>query len=146
MTNPPQSSRAGMPRRRKLNQSLIKSVIVLLAAAVSALGSAMSGIGAHLGFAPMLAWMFGYHPEKAQATALRFSLVAALATILTYCALQDPAGHAAHGRDLVGYLLYKTLHHASLHASRGLFLAVGATFGALAAAPVTPHRALREPR
>lgn len=117
MTSPPQSDRAGMPRRRKLNQPLIKSVIVVAAAGFTAAVSAVTGIGAHLAFAPMLTWMFGYHPEKAQGTALRFSLFAALATIITYFWLQD---------------------HAFTHVTRGLFLVIGATLGALAAAPMTP--------
>lgn len=120
MTNPPVNSRAGMRRRKKLNQPLIKSVIVFVAAAVTAAGSAVTGIGAHLGFAPMLTWMFGYAPEKAQGTALRFSLAGILAAIITFCALQN---------------------HVAIHLTRGLLLVIGATVGAIAAAPITPKPA-----
>jgi uncharacterized membrane protein YfcA len=117
MTNPPQTNSRGSRGRRKLNQPLIKSLIVLAAAAGAAAGSAITGIGAHLGFAPMVTWMFGYAPEKAQGVALRFTLVAALTTIITYLVLQD---------------------HAAVHISRGLLLVIGATIGAIIAAPVTP--------
>ena len=117
MTSPPRTTGNASRRRRKLNQPLIKSVIVLFASAITAVGSAATGIGAHLAFAPMLTWMFGYSPEKAQGTALRFSFAAIVATGITYFAL--------HGQPLP-------------HLGRGLLLVIGATLGALAAAPVTP--------
>lgn len=117
MNGPHVDSRAGKRRRKKLNQPLIKSLIVFAAAAVTAAGSAVTGIGAHLGFASMLSWMFGYAPEKAQGTALRFSLAGALMAIVIFLILQD---------------------HAVVHITRGLMLFIGATVGAIAAAPVTP--------
>ncbi len=120
MSIPPMNSRTGLRQRKKLNQPLIKSLIVLVSAALAGAGSAVTGIGAHLGFAPMLTWMFGYSPEKAQGTALRFSLAAALGAILTFCLLQ---------------------RQVSIHLIRGLLLVIGATIGAVLAAPITPKPA-----
>jgi uncharacterized membrane protein YfcA len=116
MTNPPQTNSRRSRGRRKLNQPLIKSIIVLIAAAVTAAGSAITGIGAHLAFAPTLTWMFGYAAEKAQGTALRFTLLAALTTLITCLVLQD---------------------HAATHITRGLLLVIGATLGAVIATPIT---------
>ena len=126
-------NRAGMRPRRKLNQSLIKSAIVFIAAGITAAGSAVTGIGAHLGFAPMLTWMFGYAPEKAQGTALRFSLAGGLAAILTFCALQSHAAFPASQGQLFAF--GATI---GIHLLRGILLVIGATVGAIVAAPITP--------
>ena len=120
MAGPPQTTSRAPRRRKKLNQPLIKSVIVLAAATVTAVGSAITGLGAHLAFAPMLTWMFGYAPEKAQGTALRYGLIATLAAVAVSLYYQD---------------------HAAVHVSRGLLLVIGATIGAVAAAPLSPKPA-----
>lgn len=122
--------------RRKLNQPLIKTVIVFFAAAIAAIGSAITGFGAHLAFAPMLTWMFGYAPDKAQGTALRFSLAAALAAVTTGLWLASAAPHVAGSHGLSAQLGY-----ASFHVGRGFLLTVGATVGAILAARVTPRPA-----
>lgn len=106
-----------MRRKRKLNQPLIKSIIVALASVAAGIGSAVTGIGGHVGLAPMLSWMFGYSPEKAQGTALRFSLAAAIAAVCTYFIRNGGV---------------------TVHTGRGLLLFLGATLGALIAAPFTP--------
>lgn len=111
--------RTGRPhKRKKLNQPLIKSLIVFVTAGMASLGSAVTGLGAHLGFAPMLAWMFGYSLDKAQGTALRYSICAAISAIVTTLILQG---------------------HAMTHIAHGLLVVIGATIGAIAAAPITPR-------
>src|SRR5438045_4106408 len=87
MTTPPNQSGTRRRSGRKLNQPLIKSVIVTVSAIFTAIGSAVTGIGAHLAFGPMLTWMFGYGTDKAQGTALRFSIIAALTTVISYSVL-----------------------------------------------------------
>jgi len=133
MTVPP--AQPGTRRRagRKLNQPLIKSVIVALSAIFTAIGSAVTGLGAHLAFGPMLTWMFGYGADKAQGTALRFSIVAALTTVISYFVIVASAHHAGSG--------YSTaLERAEilLHLMRGLFLLIGSTIGAILTARFTP--------
>ncbi|HLJ54756.1 MAG TPA: TSUP family transporter [Chthonomonadaceae bacterium] len=135
MTNPPAGGRGA--RRRKLNQPLIKSIIVAAAAGIAAIGSAITGIAAHLGFAPMLTWMFGYSAEKAQGTALRFTIAASLGAIVAYALFCDAARHAAAAA--AGALVASRIgHFLALHGTRGLLLSIGATIGAILAAPLTP--------
>ena len=134
------TNRAG-GKRRKLNQPLIKSIIVFLAATGASIGSAVTGIGAHLGFAPMLTWMFGYAPEKAQGTALRFSIVAAITTIVVYCELQGRLLHSIvnHPAAIATAFSAAELHgHVFTHLLRGVILVIGATIGAVSASPITP--------
>ena len=126
-------NRAGTRPRRKLNQSLIKTVIVFITAGITAAGSAVTGIGAHLGFAPMLTWMFGYAPEKAQGTALRFSLAGGLAAVLTFCVLQSHVAFPPNQSQLFAF--GGTI---GTHLLRGILLVIGATLGAIIAAPITP--------
>ena len=104
-------------RRRHLNQPLIKSVIVFIVAIVTAMGSAVTGVGAQVAFGPMLKWMFGYSLDKAHGTALRYAVFAAGAAFFASTWLQG---------DWAMFL------------SRGLLLFAGATLGALLAAPLTP--------
>ena len=64
--------------RRPVNIPVLKRTIVLLAGGVTGLGSVLTGLGAQLAFAPMLNWMLGFAPDKAQGTALRYALYVAL--------------------------------------------------------------------
>lgn len=112
-------------RRRTLNITAIKCVIVACVGLVTAVGSAVSGVGAQVGFAPMLTWMLGLGAEKAQATALRFAVLAAAAAAL-------------------GAYVERTMHPAAMHLPMGagtyvaaaFAIAVAATIGAVFAAPV----------
>jgi uncharacterized membrane protein YfcA len=132
MTVPP--GRPGTRRTgRKLNQPLIKSVIVALSGTFTAIGSAVTGLGAHLAFGPMLTWMFGYGTDKAQGTALRFSIIAALTTVISYFVVVSSARHAG-----VGYATALQSAEIPLHLMRGEFLLIGSTLGAILAARFTP--------
>jgi uncharacterized membrane protein YfcA len=133
MTSPPEDSAPSRGRRRKLNQPLIKSAIVFAAAIVTAIGSAVTGIGAHLAFAPMLTWMFGYGPDKAQGTALRFSLTAAAAAVVTFLWIDLHSQHLGSGYPLGAVQEDPTL------LVNAVLLVIGGTVGALAAAPMTPR-------
>jgi uncharacterized membrane protein YfcA len=133
MTTPPARSGARRRTGRKLNQPLIKSVIVVISAIITAIGSAVSGIGAHLAFGPMLTWMFGYGTEKAQGTALRFSIVAALTTVITYAVVGESASHPGGG-----YPTGFQVAQIPWHIVRGLLLMIGSTIGAILAVRFTP--------
>jgi uncharacterized membrane protein YfcA len=67
---------------RKLNVKAIKQVIVCFMGALTAFGSALTGISAQVAFAPMLTWMLGFAEAKARATALLFSVVAAAGCVV----------------------------------------------------------------
>ncbi len=82
--------------RRQLNVSAIKSVIVFGVGAITALIGGVTGLGAQVAFAPMLTWMLGFGPEKAQGTAMNFGMWAALAA---------SAGAYVSGATPPGYLL-----------------------------------------
>jgi uncharacterized membrane protein YfcA len=69
-------------KRRQLNVGGIKNGIVLIVASIIAAGSAITGLGAHLAYAPSLQWMFGFRPEKAQLVAMRYAACAALSAII----------------------------------------------------------------
>jgi uncharacterized membrane protein YfcA len=107
--------------RRKLNREGIKTAIVFYVAVLTALGSALTGLGAQVAFAPSLTWMLGFAPEKAQATAIRFAMLTASAGV-------------------VGFLVSAGLPDAFL--LRGLVLVLGATLGALLLAPVSMRPAV----
>ena len=51
--------------QRKLNVNGIKTIVVFFAAVGTAMGSAVTGFGAQIAFAPMLTWMLGFSSEKA---------------------------------------------------------------------------------
>lgn len=115
MTQPPTH---GVPRRRQLNIEGIKRWIVLFVGALTALGSAVTGIGAQVAFAPMLTWMLGFNADKAQGTALRY------ATSVTFAVV-------------VGLIVG---HHATVgYFGRGFLLFLGATIGAVLAASFTKN-------
>jgi uncharacterized protein len=76
------SSGAGRPRRRRtLNIGAIKANIVFVVSLVTAIVGGLTGLGTQIALAPMLTWMLGFSVEKAQATAMRFAAVAALAGV-----------------------------------------------------------------
>ena len=102
-------------RRRPLNVSGIKTVIVFAVGWITALVSGITGLGAQSAYAPMLTWMLGFAPDKAQGTALNFAAWTALAAVLgAYAAGAMPAHFIVSG----------------------LVLVIGAIVGALLAAPV----------
>src|SRR5689334_20568563 len=86
-------------RRKPLNISRIKSVIVFVVGSLTALGGALTGLGAQVAFAPMLTWMLGFNAEKAQATAMRYAAFAAAASVFgAYAANQmRPIANASSG-------------------------------------------------
>lgn len=103
-------------RRKPLNIPAIKSVIVFCVALVTAVGSALSGLGAQVAFAPMLTWMLGFAADKALATALRYAMFTAFAAV-------------------VGAFVVKVTPPAFVQ--RGLLLVIAATVGAILAAPLS---------
>jgi uncharacterized membrane protein YfcA len=125
---PPVRTRA----RRPLNLTRVKSVIVFFAGGLTALGSALTGLGAQVAFAPMLTWMLGFGPEKAAATAWRYAAAAALAAVVGVCVATRVTMQAYRLPDVIPvYLLH------------GALLFLGATIGALLAAPLAQDRAPR---
>ena len=66
-------------QRRQLNVSGIKSFIVFVVGAITSLIGGLTGMSAQVIFAPMLTWMLGFAPEKAQGTAMSFAAWAAAA-------------------------------------------------------------------
>lgn len=94
----------------RLRLTGIKQTIVLVAGGLTALGSAVTGLAAHVAFTPMLSWMLGFSPEKAQATAMRYSALAACA--------------GACGAYLAGAAPESFLF-------RGILLVIGAILGAV---------------
>ena len=114
----PQHPAGGKVRKeRKLNRSLIKSIIVIVVGACNALASALTGIGAHITYAPMLTWMLGFSSAKAQGSALNYSVYASGITFLVTAYFQKN-----------GFFL----------AGRGALVFIGATFGAMALKNLTP--------
>ncbi len=69
-------------KRRKLNVSGIKAGFAFVVACLTAVGSAITGLGAQLMYAPSLSWMFGFRTEKANIIALRCAAYASLATVI----------------------------------------------------------------
>jgi uncharacterized membrane protein YfcA len=70
-----------MPRGKKLNIPAIKSAVMLVLGFFSAIGSALSGIGAQVAAAPMINFLLGYSADKSKGTALAFSLFAAIGAV-----------------------------------------------------------------
>ncbi len=102
-------------RRRPLNIGKLKATIVFVIGWITALVSGITGLGAQAAYAPMLTWMLGYAPDKAQGTALNFAAWTAVAGVL--------AAYAA-GAMPTGFIL------------SGVMLLIGAVIGAIVAAPV----------
>ena len=118
---PPPSAQSSPQARRKkrkpLNISLIKSAIVLVIGFLTAVGSAVTGLGAQVAFAPMLSWMLGFTAEKALAAALRYAVITSLGVVVSaFVQHQTPSG-----------LLL-----------RGFMLFFGATIGAVLTAKLSP--------
>jgi uncharacterized membrane protein YfcA len=109
---------SGTGRGRKLNIIPIKQGIVLLAGFFTAVGSAVTGLGAQVAFAPMLSWMLGFNVEKAQGTAMRYALFAVGTAII---------GLSVAGLRPVSYLL------------GSLLMFIGATVGAILTAKLAPR-------
>ncbi len=114
---PQHPAKRSVKKERKLNRSLIKSIIVIIMGAFNALVSALTGIGAHITYAPMLTWMLGFSSEKAQGSALNYSVYASGIAFL-----------------VTGYFQKNGFYLAG----RGALIFIGATFGAMALAKFTP--------
>ena len=105
----------GKGSRRRLDVDAIKSFIIFVTGACTALIGGLTGLGAQLMFAPMLTWMLGYAEDKAQGTAMSFA---------AWTALAATAGVYMAGALPVQFLLY------------GLLLTFGAVVGATLTAGV----------
>lgn len=112
-------------RRKKLNVTAIKTTIVFFVGMATALGSALSGLAPQAALAPALRWMFGFAPEKAQGSALRFVCFAVFAALVGI-----GIGHGVDGKLL----------------GDGVAAFVGATLGALLVLPLAKTTALRGSR
>ncbi len=112
-------------KRRTLNVTALKQVAVFTTALITGFGSAVTGLGAQLAFAPMLSWMLGYKEAKAAGLAFSFALTVSLATVIGALAFQF-----ALFRDLLygvppfQYALWQALLY-------GVPLFIGMTLGAL---------------
>lgn len=102
-------------RRRPLNIGKLKATIVFVVGWITALVSGITGLGAQAAYAPMLTWMLGYAPEKAQGTALNFAAWTAAAGVM---------GAYAAGAMPSGFIF------------SGVMLLIGAVLGAIVAAPL----------
>ena len=71
-------------RRKTLDISRIKVVVVVITGAIVGILSSLTGQGAQLAYTPALSWMLGFNLEKAHATAMRYALAAALAAVIIY--------------------------------------------------------------
>ncbi len=122
----PSSFRSGVrPGGRKLNISGIKTVIVALAATATAIGSALTGVGAQVAFSPMLTWMLGLPADTAQATAMRYGLFTSGAAVISAFLYENRDGHAHTSDSSVRFLLIA-----------GMVLFIAATLGATLAATI----------
>ena len=88
-------------RRRQLNVAGIKSFIVFVVGTITALIGGVTGMSAQVIFAPMLTWMLGFAPEKAQGTAMCYAAWAASAASAgAYVAGGTPTGYVLAGVSL----------------------------------------------
>jgi uncharacterized membrane protein YfcA len=124
--NPPASAppTRRLRRRKPLNLPLIKSLIVMIVGSFTALGSALTGIGAQVAFAPMLTWMLGFNTEKAKATALRYAVFVSLA--------------ACVGIAIRGVLTGLNAVQIAGYVGAAELLCLGATIGAVISLPMAP--------
>ncbi len=111
--NPSDDGKNRGRRRRTLDITRIKVVVVVLTGAIVGLLSSLAGQGSQLAFSPALSWMLGFKTEKAHATAMRYALAAALTAVI---------GFGIKNHVIVYLLQY------------GVLLFAGATFGALISA------------
>jgi uncharacterized membrane protein YfcA len=107
-------------RGKKLNLGAIKANIVFGVGLITAVVGGLTGLGTQVALAPMLTWMLGFSAEKAQATAIRFAAIAAIAAV-------------------AGALFRASI--PALYLARGLALFVGAFAGAIVTA--SPARRLQ---
>ncbi|MCS6777228.1 MAG: sulfite exporter TauE/SafE family protein [Chloroherpetonaceae bacterium] len=96
----------------------IKTAVVFLAGTVTAVSMSVTGIGAQVAMAPMLSWMLGFKPDKAQAIATRYALFVSSGAVI---------GILMRNIEPDAYFL------------RGLILMLCATLGAMLAAPLAPR-------
>jgi uncharacterized membrane protein YfcA len=113
-------------RRKKLNVTAIKTTIVFFVGMATALGSALTGLAPQAALAPSLRWMFGFAPEKAQGSALRFVCFAVFAALVGVS-----IGHGVNSAMLLG---------------NGIAAFLGATVGALIVLPIAKTTALTASR
>jgi uncharacterized membrane protein YfcA len=103
-------------RRKKLNISVIKGVVMMALGIVFGFLSALTGISPQVAAAPMIVFLLGYQSAKAQGTSLAYALCTAVGAV---------AGATASGLKpdyLVSFLL-------ALGATIGAVFAVKATSG-----------------
>ncbi len=126
MTPPSSAPPARRLRKRKpLNLPMIKSMIVMITGGFTALGSALTGIGAQVAYAPMLTWMLGFNAEKAKGTALRYTVFVSLAAVI--------------GVFIRGMLAGLNTGQLATYVGMGLLLSLGATLGAMISIPLAPR-------
>jgi|SRR5579871_4628230 len=124
-------------RRKPLNLVRIKSVIVFVVGSLTALGGAITGLGAQVAFAPMLTWMLGFNAEKAQATAMRYAAFAAAASVFgAYAAHQ--MGYGANPAAGVQQEVSAAQFWPGNLLLSGLLIFLGATIGAIFTAGLAP--------
>ena len=137
MSESPQPRPGARRRRKPLNITGIKSIIVFISGCATAVGGALTGLGSQVAFAPMLTWMLGFGAEKAQATALRYAAVAAAAGVFgAYAAHQMSMDPNAAG--IVRSETTPTQFWPLGLLIGGLLIFVGATIGAVLTARFAP--------
>lgn len=118
-------SQRALRGRRKLDLTPIKIVIVFFAGLFTAIGSALTGLGAQVAFAPMLSWMLGFNAEKALATAMRYAVIVALGVVIG---------------------IFGANSAPPLYLGQGILLMLAATIGAVLAAPLSPKPEMQSRR
>jgi len=75
-----------MPRKKKLNISLIKAVVMSALSLAMAFGFALAGIGAQVAAAPTVQFLLGFTPDRTKGTSIAFALFAAVGGVIGYIA------------------------------------------------------------
>lgn len=73
-----------MPKRRKLNISLVKSVIMAALGLITAFAFAVAGIGAQVAAAPMIQFLLGFTEDRTRGTALGFAMLGAVGGVIGF--------------------------------------------------------------
>jgi uncharacterized membrane protein YfcA len=109
------------PKQKKLNIPVIKGLIMMGLGTLFAFLSALTGISPQIAAVPMIVFLLGFQPARAQGTALAYTLCSAIGAV----------GGATAGSLKPDYLV-------------GFLLAFGATLGAILAgkAAAGPHARL----